>query len=125
MWRRLRPPSRWLSLRPGRRFSGRGGRHDTLCNNFMFSLANLIPSEVRFFDHFEQQSQNIIRATGLLHELIHPFADPRPKAHAIKAAEQGCDQITHEIVRRLNTTGVTPIAGKDIHDPAPRYTAFL
>ena len=34
-------------------------------------MFNLIPKEVRFFDYFEQQSQHIIRAGALLHEMIH------------------------------------------------------
>ena len=91
----------------------------------MFSLANLIPREVRFFDQFEQQSQNIIRATGLLHELIHTFADARAKAYAIKEVEHAGDQITHEIVKRLNTTFITPIDREDIHDLATRLDDVL
>jgi predicted phosphate transport protein (TIGR00153 family) len=88
----------------------------------MFSL---IPKEVRFFDYFEQQSQNIIRATGLLQELIHNFADARAKASAIKEVEHAADQITHEIVRRLNTTFITPIDREDIHDLATRLDDVL
>ena len=91
----------------------------------MFSLTNLIPREVRFFDYFEQQSENIIRATGLLHELIHTFADARAKAYAIKEVEHAGDQITHEIVRRLNTTFITPIDREDIHDLATRLDDVL
>src|SRR5213593_4485595 len=128
---RARPRSRRCSRRSGlsRAASSSGflrsrcGRHDTLRNNSMFSLSNLIPREVRFFDSFEQQSQNIIRATGLLHEMIHTFADARAKAYAIKEVEHAGDQITHEIVRRLNTTFITPIDREDIHDLATRLDA--
>ena len=67
----------------------------------MFSL---IPREVRFFDLFEQQSQHIIRAAQLLHDLVHNFSDARAKAHAIKEVEHQGDSLTHEIVKRLNTT---------------------
>src|SRR2546429_3461448 len=130
---RARPRSRRCSRRCGlsrcARSSGflrsRCGRHDTLCNNSMFSLTNLIPREVRFFDYFEQQSETIIRATGLLHELIHTFADARAKAYAIKEVEHAGDQITHEIVRRLNTTFITPIDREDIHDLATRLDDVL
>ena len=86
---------------------------------------NLIPKEVRFFDHFEQQSQHIIRAAGLLHELVHNFADARAKAHAIKEVEHQGDQVTHEIVRRLNTTFITPIDREDIYDLASRLDDVL
>ncbi len=85
----------------------------------------LIPREVRFFDYFEEQSQNIIRAASLLQELTHNFADARAKAHAIKEVEHQGDQITHEIVRRLNTSFITPIDREDIHALATRLDDVL
>jgi uncharacterized protein len=88
----------------------------------MFSL---IPREVRFFDLFEQQSHHIIRAAQLLHELVHHFADARAKAHAIKEVEHQGDQLTHEVVKRLNTTFITPIDREDIHDLATRLDDVL
>jgi hypothetical protein len=88
----------------------------------MFSL---IPREVRFFDLFEQQSQHIIHAAQLLRELVHNFADARAKAHSIKEVEHQGDQITHEVVRRLNTTFITPLDREDIHDLATRLDDVL
>ena len=88
----------------------------------MFSL---IPREVRFFDLFEQQSQHIIRAAQLLHDLVHNFSDARAKAHAIKEVEHQGDSLTHEIVKRLNTTFITPIDREDIHDLATRLDDVL
>jgi uncharacterized protein len=83
-------------------------------------MFNLIPREVRFFEQFEQQSANIKRAAGFLHELIYNFADARAKAHAIKEVEHEADVITHEIVKRLNTTFITPIDREDIYALASR-----
>jgi predicted phosphate transport protein (TIGR00153 family) len=88
----------------------------------MFSL---IPREVRFFDLFEQQSQHIIKAAQLLHDLVHTFSDARAKAHAIKEVEHQGDLITHEIVKKLNTTFITPIDREDIHDLATRLDDVL
>jgi predicted phosphate transport protein (TIGR00153 family) len=88
-------------------------------------MFNLIPKEVRFFDEFERQSANIIRAAGLLRELIHNFADARAKAHAIKEVEHEGDQITHEIVKRLNTTFITPLDREDIYALATRLDDVL
>jgi predicted phosphate transport protein (TIGR00153 family) len=88
----------------------------------MFSL---IPREVRFFDLFDQQSQHIIRASLLLQEMVHNFADARAKANAIKEVEHQGDQVTHEIVRRLNTTFITPIDREDIHDLATHLDDVL
>jgi hypothetical protein len=88
-------------------------------------LRRLIPREVRFFDLFDQQSQNIITASNLLHDLLHQFTDARAKTHAIKEVEHQGDQITHEIVRRLNTTFITPIDREDIHALATRLDDVL
>jgi predicted phosphate transport protein (TIGR00153 family) len=88
----------------------------------MFSL---IPREVRFYDDFEKQAEHIVRAARLLHELVHHFADARAKLHAIKEIEHEGDQITHEVVRRLNTTFITPLDREDIHSLASRLDDVL
>jgi uncharacterized protein len=89
------------------------------------AMLNLIPKEVRFFDSFERQSELIVIATGLLHEMIHNFADARAKAHAIKELEHQGDHVTHEIVRKLNTTFITPMDREDIHALASRLDDVL
>ena len=88
-------------------------------------MFNLIPKEVRFFDLFERQAECIIKGAGLLHEMTHNFSDARAKAHAIKEVEHQGDQITHEVVKRLNTTFITPIDREDIHDLATRLDDVL
>ncbi len=88
----------------------------------MFSL---IPREVRFFDLFEQQSQHIIKGAQLLRELVNNFSDARAKSHAIKEVEHQGDQVTHDIVKKLNTTFITPIDREDIHDLATRLDDVL
>ncbi|HSE92491.1 MAG TPA: DUF47 family protein, partial [Methylomirabilota bacterium] len=84
-----------------------------------------IPREVRFFDYFEQQSQHILRAAELLHELVHHFADARAKMHAIKEIEHQGDQVTHEVVKRLHQTFITPLDREDIHALASRLDDVL
>jgi len=88
-------------------------------------MFNLIPREVRFFDLFDQQSEHILKAAALLHELVHNFPDARAKAHLIKEVEHQGDQVTHEIVKRLNTTFITPIDREDIHALANRLDDVL
>jgi hypothetical protein len=86
---------------------------------------SLIPREVRFFDQFEAQSANIKRAADLLQDLICNFGDARAKAHAIKEVEHEGDLITHELVKRLNTTFVTPLDREDIYALATRLDDVL
>ena len=88
-------------------------------------MFNLIPRETRFYDLFEQQSALIVKAAGLLHELVHSFADARVKVKAIEDVEHEGDQITHEVVRRLNTTFITPLDREDIHGLISRLDDVL
>src|SRR5260370_13453799 len=88
-------------------------------------MFNLIPREARFYDLFDRQSEHIIKAAGVLDELVHNFADARAKAHTIKEIEHQGDLITHEIVKRLNQTFITPIDREDIHDLATRLDDVL
>jgi predicted phosphate transport protein (TIGR00153 family) len=88
-------------------------------------MFNLIPREVRFYDYFEQQSEHMIKGAALLQQLVHDFHDARAKAYAIKEVEHQGDLVTHEIVKRLNTTFITPIDREDIHDLATRLDDVL
>src|SRR5688572_5666912 len=88
-------------------------------------MFNFLPKEVRFYDYFEQQSENILKAAALLNDLVRNFSDARAKTHLIKEVEHAGDQITHEIVRKLNTTFITPIDREDIHDLATRLDDVL
>ena len=47
--------------------------------------------------------------------MLHKWPDDSGLAREILLAEQEGDRITHDIVRRVNTTVVTPIDGEDIY----------
>src|SRR5712691_3755037 len=85
----------------------------------------LIPKEVRFYDYFEQQSEYAIKGAALLYDLVHNFHDARAKAYAIKEVEHQADLVTHEIVKKLNTSFITPIDREDIHALATRLDDVL
>jgi predicted phosphate transport protein (TIGR00153 family) len=57
--------------------------------------------------------------------MVNNFGDARAKAPAIKEVEHQGDQVTHDIVRKLNTTFITPIDREDIHDLATRLDDVL
>jgi predicted phosphate transport protein (TIGR00153 family) len=88
-------------------------------------MFNFIPREVRFYDYFEQQSELSVKAAEMLHQLVHNFSDARAKMHAIKEIEHQADQVTHEVVRKLNTTFITPLDREDIHALASRLDDVL
>jgi predicted phosphate transport protein (TIGR00153 family) len=76
---------------------------------------SLIPRERRFYDLFEQQAATIVRSAGLLERALAEVGNLPACQQEIKALEHRGDEITHEIVRTLNRTFVTPFDHEDIY----------
>jgi uncharacterized protein len=57
---------------------------------------------------------NNVRAAELLGEMLAEFPDSHGLAQEILICEHDGDQLTHEVVKRLNQTFVTPIDREDI-----------
>ena len=89
------------------------------------TMLGLILNDTSFFDLFEDQGRRLVTAAGLLRDLVYHFAHVEAKLSAIKTIEHEGDQITHAIVRRLNTTFVTPLDRQDIHRLASRLDDVL
>jgi predicted phosphate transport protein (TIGR00153 family) len=75
----------------------------------------LPPRGEDFFGLFEQAADNLLAGAGLLRDLMNHYDDIERKVKAIKDVEHAGDQLTHEIVGRLNRTFVTPLDREDIH----------
>jgi uncharacterized protein len=75
----------------------------------------IAPRDREFFDLFEEAGGNIGRATGLLEEMLREYPERSELAREILICEQEGDRITHDIIRRLNQTFVTPIDREDIY----------
>jgi uncharacterized protein Yka (UPF0111/DUF47 family) len=71
-------------------------------------------SDHEIFDLFERAAANIVRAAELLDEMLSGFPETQGLAREILICEQNGDQLTHELIRRLNQTFVTPIDRVDI-----------
>ena len=68
-----------------------------------------------FFDLFEQSARNLRAGAELLKNLIEDYRDVETKAQRVKDREHEGDEITHAIIRRLNTTFITPMDREDIY----------
>ena len=76
----------------------------------------LVSRDRQYFDLFEEAGGNIVRAADLLDQLLRSFPDRREElTRDILICEQEGDRITHDIIRRLNETFVTPIDREDIY----------
>src|ERR671937_2401745 len=71
-----------------------------------------------FFDLFVDSAGNLRVAVDLLKDLIDDYRDVDLKAKRISDREHEGDEITHAIIRRLNTSFITPMDREDIYSLA-------
>ncbi len=76
---------------------------------------SLLPRDRTFFDLFIEAGQNSVHAARLLDRMMNQWPEDGGLTQEILEAEQEGDRITHDIIRRLNTTFVTPIDREDIY----------
>jgi predicted phosphate transport protein (TIGR00153 family) len=76
---------------------------------------SLLPRDRTFFDLFIEAGQNNVHASRLLDQMMNSWPEDAGLLTEIVAAEHEGDRITHEIVKRLNSTFVTPIDREDIY----------
>ncbi len=80
----------------------------------------ILPTETRFFDLFDQHAQTLHRAATQLRELVEDFTDVDGKFDQLTETEHRGDFITHEVIdlaRRsftmpFDTEDITAIAGR-------------
>ncbi len=76
---------------------------------------SLLPRDSTFFDLLTASGRNSQHAAKLLDQLMGEWPDAGELPAQIVEAEHEGDRITHEIVKRLNTTFVTPIDREDLY----------
>ena len=83
----------------------------------MRSLArfSLLPRDRTFFDLFIEAGKNSVNAARLLDQMMDQWPEEAGLSRQIIEAENEGDRITHEIIKRLNSTFVTPIDREDIY----------
>jgi uncharacterized protein len=75
----------------------------------------IIPRDQGFYELFEKDAANVADAASLLAKLLADFHDPETAHAEIRQREHDGDEMTHQILRQLNTTFVTPFDREDIH----------
>ena len=75
----------------------------------------LRPTDTSFYELFSISAQHLVTGAGLLAEMISEEADRSEVAKRMREAEHVCDENTHAIVRRVNSSFVTPFDREDIY----------
>ena len=78
----------------------------------------LIPKETSFFDLFEKITGILVEAAGVLVESTARAEALAEGAKRLERLEHDGDQVTHDVIARLNRTFITPLDREDIHQLA-------
>ena len=77
---------------------------------------SLIPKEEQYFGLFRQMTSHIYDAASKLAEMLADRqGDFQTYLKHIKAIEHACDELTHSISKKLNTSFITPFDREDIY----------
>jgi len=85
----------------------------------------IFPKEIDFFEIFDRASLNLTKAAALLVALMENFDNLDARSKEIYEVEQEGDILTHEIMKKLNKTFITPIDREDIYALASRLDDVL
>lgn len=75
----------------------------------------LIPRDESFFDLLLNLADQIVGAAEAYRGMLDDFTELPEKAKRLRAIEHDGDEITREVMRRLNTVFITPIDHEDIY----------
>jgi len=81
-------------------------------------MVRLIPRDTKFFDLFAQMTGNLGEAARLLKQTLEDFREVEERVRLLKEIEHRGDEMTHNILTKLNQTFITPFDREDIHQLA-------
>ncbi|MFI5958227.1 DUF47 domain-containing protein [Cryptosporangium sp. NPDC051539] len=75
----------------------------------------LRPTETAFYDFFSQAANNLVTGADILGELSLADPDFQSISDRLQDIEHANDDVTHALLRKLNSTFVTPFDREDIY----------
>ena len=76
------------------------------------------PVEATFYDQFTEQANHLVTGARILAEMLADGADHEAVAQRMRDAEHAADETTHAIIRKVNSTFITPFDREDIYSLA-------
>jgi predicted phosphate transport protein (TIGR00153 family) len=73
------------------------------------------PADTTFYDLFTRSAAHLVDGAALLAEMLGDGNDRAAIAKRMRDAEHAADETTHDIIKRVNTTFVTPFDREDIY----------
>ena len=78
-------------------------------------MVRLIPRDTKFVGMFHDMAENLVEGARLLLDTFQNYSNLEERVLKIKAIEHRGDEMTHEIMVKLNQTFITPFDREDIH----------
>ena len=78
-------------------------------------MVRLIPRDVKFFRMFEEMAGNLGDGARLLKKTLDEFKDVEARVRQLKDIEHRGDEMTHNVLTKLNQTFITPFDREDIY----------
>src|SRR5689334_16261900 len=78
-------------------------------------MVRLIPKDTKFFDMFAEMATNLGDGARLLKQTLEDFQNVDERVRQLKDIEHRGDDMTHNILTKLNQTFITPFDREDIY----------
>ncbi len=73
------------------------------------------PVETSFYELFTEMANHLVDGANLLAQMLDPSTDKAAIGEQMREAEHQADETTHKIVKRANSTFITPFDREDIY----------
>jgi len=78
-------------------------------------MFKILPKEEKYFQLFDKMAEQINLAASTLIVLFDDMDNVDRHAEELKKVEHDADELTHDVLKRLNKSFITPIDREDIH----------
>jgi uncharacterized protein len=75
----------------------------------------LFPKHIDFFELFDHAARNVIKGASLLVAVLQDMDNLEMISKEVRDSEKEGDMMTHDIMKKLNKTFITPIDREDLH----------
>ena len=73
------------------------------------------PVETSFYDLFTEMANHLVNGADLLAQMLDVGTDKKELGEKMREAEHLADETTHRIIKRVNSTFITPFDREDIY----------
>src|SRR5438552_17825179 len=78
-------------------------------------MIRLIPRQTKFIEAFADIANNLTDGAKLLRSILQDMKDVEARVQKLKDIEHKGDEMTHNVLTRLNQTFITPFDREDIY----------